>query len=247
MDTDRRTFLTLGASCLAAGVMAPVIRVFAYAGADAQGASAAKRWGMVIDVNKCADGCTACVEACVKEHNIPNFGEERINIQWIRKAEVKAKVPGAQARSLLLLCNHCENPPCADVCPTGATFKRDDGIVLVDKHRCIGCRYCIISCPYNARSLVFKQPDEVEVMGGNPDVPRRGKGVVESCDFCVRRVDAGRQPACVEACAKAGHRALVFGDLRDPESEVARLVATSRTQTIRADLGTQPKVHYMGL
>jgi molybdopterin-containing oxidoreductase family iron-sulfur binding subunit len=128
-----------------------------------------------------------------------------------------------------------------DVCPTGASFKRADGIVLVDKHICIGCRYCMMACPYKARSLVHEP-----VTGQNPDVPR-GKGTVESCTLCVHRVDRGEIPACVEACNAAGHRAIVFGDLNDPASEIAKRVAQYPSTQVRADLGLDPGVRYQGI
>ena len=128
-----------------------------------------------------------------------------------------------------------------DVCPTGASFKRADGIVLVDRHICIGCRYCMMACPYKARSLVHENVTEQK-----PDVPR-GKGCVESCTLCVHRVDRGRVPACVEACAEAGHGALLFGDLNDPQSEISRRIASLATRQIRADLRLDPGVRYAGL
>jgi molybdopterin-containing oxidoreductase family iron-sulfur binding subunit len=146
-----------------------------------------------------------------------------------------------RAQSAPVMCQHCAEPPCVDVCPTGASFKRADGIVLVDKHICIGCRYCIMACPYKARSFVHQ-----EISDQNPDVPR-GKGTVEGCTLCVQRVDRGEQPACVEACTKAGHNAMTFGDLNDPHSEIAQRVAKYASTQIRADLRLNPGVHYQGL
>jgi tetrathionate reductase subunit B len=110
-----------------------------------------------------------------------------------------------------MMCQHCAEPPCVDVCPTGASFKRADGIVLVDKHICIGCRYCVMACPYKARSFVH-QP----LSNQKADVPR-GMGTVEGCTLCVHKVDKGEMPACVSACSDAGHGAILFGDLNDPE------------------------------
>jgi len=138
------------------------------------------------------------------------------------------------------MCQHCANPPCVDVCPTGASFKRTDGIVLVDRHTCIGCRYCMMACPYKARSFVHET-----VTDQKPDLPR-GKGTVEGCTMCVHRVDKGQNPACVDACAQK-NGAIIFGDLNDPKSEISkRLAAVSSTQ-IRADLGLDPGVRYVGL
>jgi molybdopterin-containing oxidoreductase family iron-sulfur binding subunit len=140
------------------------------------------------------------------------------------------------------MCQHCAEPPCVDVCPTGASFKRADGIVLVDRHSCIGCRYCVMACPYKARSFVHEPLTQQK-----PDVPR-GKGCVESCTLCVHRLDAGQKTtACAEACSKAGHGAIVFGDLNDPESVISRRVREIRTTQLRPDLRLDPGVRYAGL
>jgi molybdopterin-containing oxidoreductase family iron-sulfur binding subunit len=127
------------------------------------------------------------------------------------------------------------------VCPTGASFKRDDGIVLVDKHTCIGCRYCVMACPYAARSFVHEPTS-----GQKPDVPR-GKGTVESCTLCVHRVDRGETPACVEACNKDGGKAMAFGDLNDASSEIHRRLKREPSSQIRADLALNTGVRYQGL
>jgi molybdopterin-containing oxidoreductase family iron-sulfur binding subunit len=140
------------------------------------------------------------------------------------------------------MCQHCAEPPCVDVCPTGASFKRADGIVLVDRHSCIGCRYCVMACPYKARSFVHE-----DVTDQQPDVPR-GKGCVEGCTMCVHRIDAGNKTtACAEACAKAGHDAIVFGDLNDPSSDISRRVREVSSRQLRADLKLDPGVRYQGL
>jgi len=140
-----------------------------------------------------------------------------------------------------MLCQHCAQPPCVDVCPTGASFKRADGIVLVDRHICIGCRYCMMACPYKARSFVHEPLTDQK-----PDVPR-GKGCVEACTMCVHRVDRGEIPACVETCTKAGHNAMIFGDLNDPDSEISKRIATYATTEVRADLGLNTGVRYQGI
>jgi len=137
-----------------------------------------------------------------------------------------------------MMCQHCEHPPCVDVCPTGASMKRADGIVLVDKHICIGCRYCMMACPYKARSFIH------ESMHDQKSHAPRGKGTVESCTMCVHRVDRGDQPACVESCDKG---AMMFGDLNDPNSEISKKLATVSSTQIRADLGTSPGVRYSGI
>ena len=129
-----------------------------------------------------------------------------------------------------MMCQHCADPPCVDVCPTGASFKRADGIVLVDKHTCIGCRYCVIACPYGARSFVHEPLTDQK-----PDVPR-GKGVVESCTLCVHKVDKGENTACATACSDAGHGAILFGNLNDPHSDIAKRLVSYPSRQIREDL-----------
>ena len=200
---------------------------------------------MLIDTNRCTTDCTACLTACRKENNVPLFGEPARDVHWIRKVTIRDKDQRRPTVNLPVLCNHCEHPPCVHVCPTEASFVRKDGIVLVDEHRCIGCRYCMIACPYKARSLVYHETKRT--LESNPEVPIRSKGVVEKCTFCVHRLDNGLQPACVDACQKAGKEAMLFGDLNDPNSEIAKRVRTVATKTIRPDLGLKPRVHYQGL
>lgn len=242
MEMDRRTLLGMG-SALAAGLMlAPGVHLVA--APQPTGANPGRRWAMLIDVTKCGTECTACTTACRAENNVPLFGDPNRDVHWIRKVELQDKEGKRPPVSLPVLCNHCEHPPCVEVCPTEASFIRADGIVLVDMHRCIGCRYCIIACPYKSRSLVYFQPEIPE--NANPAVPIRGSGVVEKCTFCVHRIDAGKPPACVEAC-QAQEGGMLFGDLNDPNSEIAKRVKEVATQTIRADLGLKPRVHYQGL
>jgi molybdopterin-containing oxidoreductase family iron-sulfur binding subunit len=198
---------------------------------------------MVIDVSKCDGGCTACVEACRKENNVALHGDPKLDIHWIRKAKISRRVENATEISAPLLCNHCDNPPCALVCPVQATYQRKDGIVICDKHRCIGCRYCLIACPYNMRMFNFKSNHDWQ----SRTYPIRAHGVSESCHFCSHRLDRGMQPACVEACKQMGGGAMVFGDLNDSESEVAKVVASRRVRGLREDLGLNPKVFYIGL
>ncbi|MBF0368115.1 MAG: 4Fe-4S dicluster domain-containing protein [Magnetococcales bacterium] len=243
MTMDRRSVLGLGGAVAAGVALAPGVHLIA--ATQTTEASGSSRWAMLIDVNKCSSDCNACTDACRKENNVPLFGDPDRDIHWIRKIEIRDKEGRRPTVSLPVLCNHCENPPCVHVCPTAASFVRKDGIVLVDKHRCIGCRYCMIACPYKARSLVYF-PTELPA-DGNPDVPIRGKGVVEKCTFCVHRVDAGLAPACVEACDKASEGAMLFGDLNDPTSEISKRVREVATKAIREDLGLKPHVHYQGL
>ena len=202
------------------------------------------RWGLLIDTTQCASGCTDCVSACNAEHGLDPKAT-RTSAQWIRKIEIREVKTGRQA-SLPVMCQHCAAPPCVDVCPTGASFKRADGIVLVDRHLCIGCRYCMMACPYKARSFVHEP-----LAGQKPDAPR-GKGCVEGCTLCVHRIDgraegATATTACAQACSQAGHGAIVFGDLNDPQSEISRRVREIRNTTLRADLQLDPGVRYAGL
>jgi len=244
---DRRTFLKMGAATAvgAVGVGAAVQRIELEAAPlpSDEAASSKNRWGMVIDLDKCARGCTSCADACRTENNVPFYGNPKIDNYWIRIVTFKDPIPNAQERQIPLLCNHCEYAPCAHVCPVAATFKRADGVTLVDQHRCIGCRYCVIACPYKARNFVFQHTEEWE----NPDFPKRMHGVAEGCHLCVHRIDRGEQPACVQACADAENGAMTFGDLKDPSSAVAGLVATSRAHVLRPELGLKPAVYYMGL
>jgi molybdopterin-containing oxidoreductase family iron-sulfur binding subunit len=237
---NRRGFLAAaGALTVAPGVLlvsaAPTVTPSA---TPATGASGKVRWGMLIDTGKCASGCTACVTACNTENGLVEpIADARQGSQWIRKVDLADKKTGRQI-SLPMLCQHCEQPPCVDVCPTGASFKRADGIVLVDRHTCIGCRYCMMACPYKARSFVH-QP----LTQQNPEVPR-GLGCVESCTFCVQRVDRGQQPACTEACPQG---AMLFGDMNDPASKISRRLAEVATTQVRADLKLGTGVRYQGL
>ena len=239
-DPGRRRFLNVAA---AAGMtLAPGVTLYSIAAARApeEAVSGTVRWGMLIDVNRCSGGCDACVTACSEENGLRGHDRPATDAQWIRKVEISNPETGA-SRSLPVMCQHCANPPCVDVCPTGASFKRADGIVLVDKHTCIGCRYCMMACPYKARSFVHETLEDQK-----PYAPR-GKGTVESCTLCVHRIDAGGGPACVEACADKGGGAMLFGDLNDADSEISRRVARYATRQIRADLGLDPGVRYRNL
>ncbi len=245
VDEARRAFLR-GTAATMVTTLAAGVTLYAF-GADPAAArrpdekvTSKVRWGLLIDASKCADGCTACVTACQEENGWRDTGHPETDAQWIRKLTVKNPRNGATF-SLPMMCQHCANPPCVDVCPTGASFKRADGIVLVDKHTCIGCRYCMMACPYKARSFIHEPLEDQK-----PHAPR-GKGTVESCTLCVHRVDEGRIPACVEACNDTTGGAMLFGDLNDPESEISKRVAAYRTTRIRADLGTDPGVYYRNI
>jgi tetrathionate reductase subunit B len=241
--TDRRGFLGVAAAGLAGIMLAPGVRLIEIAQAAPAGPTAGAnpkvRWGMLIDSGKCASGCTDCVTACSTENGFSS-GTKATDSQWIRKIEIK-EIKTGKTQSLPMMCQHCAEPPCVDVCPTGASFKRADGIVLVDKHICIGCRYCVMACPYKARSFVHEPQTNQK-----PDVPR-GMGTVEGCTLCVHKVDRGESPACVQACSAAGHEAIIFGDLNNPNSEISKRVAQYSTRQIREDLNLNTGVRYMGI
>ncbi len=177
------------------------------------------RYGMVIDVRRCI-GCHACSVACKAENAVPP-GVWRT---WVKIGE-KGRYPNVGVSFLPLLCNNCESPICIRNCPTQATYQREDGIVMVDPHRCIGCKYCIASCPYDVRYL-------------NPI-----KRIVQKCYWCYHRVDAGLEPACVNSCPT---RAMIFGDLNDPNSEVSTLLARNAVAVLKPDKDTRPRVFYIG-
>lgn len=241
VNLQRRGWMAAAAAAMTGVLLAPGVRLIelAQAAPASAGANPKVRWGMLIDTTRCASGCTDCVSACNAENGLSG-GTKATDSQWIRKIEIKAISTG-QTHSLPMMCQHCAEPPCVDVCPTGASFKRADGIVLVDKHICIGCRYCMMACPYKARSFVHEPLSDQKT-----DVPR-GKGTVEACTLCVHRVDRGESPACVSACAKAGHEAILFGDLNDPSSAIAQRVASFASRQIREDLNLNTGVRYSGI
>lgn len=211
-----------------------------------------ERLAMVIDLRKCISekGCTKCIDACNKIHNIPDFGESKDEIKWIWKEPYEDAFVDQENfymqdefknKNVPVFCNNCDNPPCVEVCPTQATFKRDDGIVMMDWHRCIGCRYCMAACPYGSRSFNWRDPRPF-IKDINPDFPTRTKGVVEKCEFCDERLAEGLPPACVEVCPE---KALVFGNLNDPQSEVRKLLKENFSVRRKPGLGTNPEIYYL--
>jgi len=211
-----------------------------------------KRSAMVVNMKACsaADGCTDCIDACHYVHNVPDFNNPKDEIKWIYEVPYEHAFPEQEhkfieedlkGRPAIILCNHCDNPPCVRVCPTQATWKREDGIVMMDYHRCIGCRYCMAACPYGSRSFNWRDPGPF-INEVNPDFPMRTRGVVEKCNFCAERLVEGLPPACVEACQ---NKALVFGDLEDPDSEVRGLLYSHYTIQRKPSLGTKPQVYYI--
>ena len=270
MAMDRRQFLrTAGIGALGLAGL-PASRLLA--GSDprflppAEGLQA-DRWAMVIDLTMKASD-EESIRGCHKVHNVPHHKNRNHEIKWLWNtpfthafpelasdhmvAKYKAakggnghgETPSRVGRQALVLCNHCENPPCVRACPTKATFKRKDGIVLMDFHRCIGCRFCMAACPYGSRSFNFSDPRRYLDINNlpNPDYPTRALGVVEKCNFCAERLALGKIPACVEAC-KA--KALIFGDLDDPYSSVREAMRAKHAIRRKTALGTGPGVYYI--
>jgi len=215
--------------------------------------SSAKRLAMVIDVRKCVEAgeCNDCFQACHVMHNVPDFGNPKDEVKWIWKESFEHTFHDQEHEYLEetlkhapvpVLCNHCDNPPCVRVCPTQATWKREsDGIVMMDWHRCIGCRYCVLACPYGSRSFNWRDPRPfIEEI--NPDYPTRTRGVVEKCTFCEERLARDQMPSCVEACKEG---ALAFGDLEEPDSDIRKLLQENFSIRRKPGLGTQPEVYYI--
>ncbi len=252
MDASRRRFLQVaGASVLGLGWGMRIPAALGQHG-HAPVTNLAKRWAMVVDTTKCAQAgdCKDCRVACHLAHNVPELDDPAHDIKWIWKESYGDAFPtqvhpytqeDLMDRPVPVLCNHCERPPCVRVCPTQATFKNDEGIISMDMHRCIGCRYCIAACPYGSRSFNWTDPrPHVEQM--HAEFPSRRRGVVEKCNFCTERLANDQVPYCVEAC-KVG--ALVFGDLLQHDSEIAHLLRTRNTIRRRPNLGTAPNVFYI--
>jgi molybdopterin-containing oxidoreductase family iron-sulfur binding subunit len=270
MNESRRDFLKLlGLGTVGAGVALPLLDPARWTPAASAAtrpgpvAAAGRQWGMVVDVEKCMreDVRRACVEACDREHNVPRIPDPEEEVKWmwtddyehVFPDEVHAHTPeSGRTAPVLVLCNHCTQPPCVKVCPTAATWKREeDGIVMMDMHRCIGCRYCMAACPFGARSFNWRDPRAwVERdADGKPvsDYPTRTAGVVEKCTFCAERIRVGGRPACVEAIEQVpgAEGALTFGDVNDPDSDVSRILRERNTVVRREGLGTGPNVYYI--
>ena len=259
-DSRRSLLAALAAS--AAGAITGCTRAMAAESAEPSNAPSGRRrnWGMVIDLDRCAR-CAGCVVACQQENNVPPLGPDvAARTRPIHWMDFLPPAPGSFAATPVP-CMHCEDPPCVKVCPVGATYKSEEGITAQIWERCIGCRYCMVACPYGRRYFNWSEP---RWPGGdpsslNPDVAPRPRGVVEKCTLCHHRIRAvverarvdeepltdealRRLPACAQSCPV---QAITFGDLADSESEVARLAASPRAMRLLPEAGTRPNVIYL--
>ena len=234
------------------------------------------QWGMVVDIDKCT-GCQSCVVACQSENNVPINEEAHFNqrraIEWIRVERYwEGEFPDVKARFIPLFCQQCGDAPCEPVCPVYATYHNSEGLNVQVYNRCIGTRFCANNCPYQVRFFNFWEPAWPETLKNqlNPDVTVRSRGIMEKCTFCVQRIrrssreadkegeelqdgDRALNPACVNACPT---EALMFGNLNDPESKVAKKAEKELRGTTPArkggrgyhlldEFGTHPKVVYL--
>jgi phenylacetyl-CoA:acceptor oxidoreductase subunit 1 len=212
------------------------------------------RWGMVVDLSSCVR-CYACVAACRIEHFLP------MGMSWPKLVALDTGGNNPAVSTYSVRCNQCKDAPCVEVCPTGATTRREDGIVTVDQDKCVGCRYCVIACPYQNRTFLSRDKDQGFFPGKETDFEKAGKriyrhqvGTTEKCNFCAERIDAGLSqglrpgidreatPACVNTCPA---RALTFGDLDDPESEVSRLIKERKGFQLHPEYNTDPSVYFI--
>jgi Fe-S-cluster-containing dehydrogenase component len=279
MDIKRRKFLKIAGLSTIAGLAAPAAfeallrgdspalshasTEEAASGHGSPAPTTGKRYGLVIDQRKFKEYmglAQKCINACHTVHNVPDFQNPKDEIKWIWETDYTKAFPttshyhvsqGIHEQQFVVLCNHCDNPPCVRVCPTKATFKNKDGIVLMDFHRCIGCRFCMAACPYGARSFNWRDPRGEDKDGRpfinratlNKEYPTRMRGVVEKCNLCAERLAKGLLPACVEATGNTG--AMIFGDLNDAHSEINQVLKANFTIQRKPELGTKPSVFYI--
>ncbi len=279
MDNNRRKFLKLAGLTAVAGVAAPVaLNSLAQAsgghggghaapaaeahGGHGEAAPTGVRWGMVIDTTKfnATPGLAEkCMDACHGYHNVPHFPVKKDEIKWLWTEKFENAFPEHTQNkrndltangNFLVSCNHCDNPPCVKACPTRATFKNSEGIIVMDFHRCIGCRFCMAACPYGARSFNWRSPrgshDGVPFIKEiNPRFPTRMRGVVEKCNFCAGHLKRGELPLCVQTANKGAEGAMVFGDLNDPNSAVSKVLRKRFTIQRKPSAGTKPSLFYI--
>lgn len=246
----RREFLKLGLIGVAVAAAGP--KLLSSGSKETSKSSSEKKnthsWAMVIDQDKCR-GCGQCTLACQA------YNDSAPDIEWNRVIETREV--GGQKTFLPVPCMHCESAPCVHICPVGATYQREDGIIMMDYDRCIGCRYCEVACPYGSRSFNWEEFDgdnPAVPTWGQPQVARRPRGVVEKCSFCFQRIDRGLEmglrpgidqaatPACVVACPLG---ARTFGDLNDPDSKVSKILSHNASFRLKEGLGTGPRVYYL--
>ncbi len=250
---SRRKFIgLLGAAGFTAAVAGAVLEPLAgrstASASSGEGTESEHRWVMVIDLSKCI-GCRYCVYACQAINDTAD------DMLW--NVYLPDRTQTGQLFHMTRPCLHCQNAPCAAVCPVSATYQRGDGLVVMDYDRCIGCRYCMVACPYDVRRFNWSARTDQNLRvpeWGEAEVERRPRGVVEKCTFCIHRLDRGLEagltpgvnraatPACVNICPVGARK---FGDLKNPDSEVARIIATTPTFRLREELGTEPNVYYI--
>ena len=201
------------------------------------------RFGLAINTGRCI-GCHTCANACKMQNNVP------MNMLWNRVLTEGCDIvdgavgqyPNVSRAYLPVACQHCENPACLRVCPTGATYKDEKGRVEIAYDKCIGCRTCMAACPYNARVFNWNEPRrDPDFNYGDKDVPVRGKGIAEKCTLCKERTDRGDEPMCVACCPT---KARTYGDLDDPNSEISKLVVARKAGVLLEEQGTRPQVRY---
>jgi Fe-S-cluster-containing dehydrogenase component len=261
MSDNRRDFLKkFGCAVLGLSGGFPLLRALASASASepGHGVATTMQWGMIVDIKKCLNERVreACITACHTLHNVPDIPDPEEEVKWLWSEKFENAFPdrahpymsaSLKGKPVLVLCNHCTEPGCVSVCPTGATWKRkSDGIVMMDMHRCIGCRYCMAGCPYGVRNFNWRDPRPYIKPGTSP-FPTRSIGVVEKCNFCAERLRDGLEPACVEAArtVPGGEDALIFGDLSDPGSSISRVLRDTNTIARKVSAGTGPNVFYI--
>lgn len=262
VNLTRRDVLTVGVAAVGSAIAAPLVTsgplspfsslkqsvIESETPAHGEHDHGEYHWGMVINLNRCI-GCEYCMRGCSAINDVAPDKPWNIVVE----EETSAGDPFYFSRP----CLHCQNAPCVEVCPVKATYHRDDGLVFMDYDRCIGCRYCEVACPYDARKFnweatTFENPYVPTF--GVPEVPRRPRGVVEKCTFCIQRIDKGLSagltpgidpeatPECVNICPV---NARIFGNLNDPDNEIAKLIEENPTIRLRDDLGTDPSVYYI--
>jgi molybdopterin-containing oxidoreductase family iron-sulfur binding subunit len=266
MGVNRRDFLKLTGWSAAAGALAQagfqLLRPGEALAGQYEGDPevASRRWAMVIDMEKFwkkPQLLDAAVKACHLNHNVPHVVDEhkhtdhKHEIKWIWSdsyphvfpMQVHKQMARLQHLPFVVMCNQCANPPCVRVCPTQATFQREDGVVMMDFHRCIGCRFCMAGCPYGSRSFNWQDPRKFLDMKKLPanNFPTRMKGVVEKCNGCAERLAEKKPPYCVEASGGA----MVYGDLNKPDSAVRKLLDKRYSIRRKPSLGTEPHVFYL--